>query len=733
MEYNELYRLLKANRIAEVLPAVKEKAAVVGNWEVTEDIDRIWTTYQQMLQFMLSGVNDPQSQTIRSGLCYELLQDVARLERLDRIKNRPSEKYVSIYKEQKNVPSFEWLVARCESVASQLLATDQDELLRDTVKQHRLQELEQENETVLVQLFHWTWTSGFWQNGDIEQANRILFSEHIGSEAKAVFVSAVTLSLLEFIDPVKVQFLFDAYLTDDQLVAQRCLVGIVLMLYLHFDLLSSHDELLQRLAAYCEDSTFVQAFYSTMMQLQLCCNTESVSSRMRNDIIPAIMQGKIRKDSERPVNLDDLTKHGENPEWMKNDQVDKKMHEMAELQMSGADIYYSSFSMLKGYPFFNLLPHWFYPFSFNNTLVPELKQVLSGKIGKMVRMMLKGSPFCNSDKYSLCFTFRTLGTFAEDAVETQINQQLNGENLDDLIDEAEQSQLKPVDIRRQYIFDLYRFFFSYPYKNQFVNPFVQLKEKPITPYSNPWLRTLLSEVDENKEQYADFLMRQSFYEAALQLFDSLPKNEFEDRYASLWQKIGFCHQKSGHTEEALRAYTVADTIKPNSKWTLTHLATLSSYIGKYADAAQYYKELLELHPDSTRYLQLAAQSLMQDNRFDEALQLVYKLAYLEDTDDNKRLLSWCLIAVGKKEEAAAQLQDLMQGSGIHDVRTMSLQAVLLLVDNKPREAYNLLHSIDIDDTLRKQIKRQLHVLAHLQIVRQSMIQLFLDALILHID
>ena len=169
-----------------------------------------------------------------------------------------------------------------------------------------------------------------------------------------------------------------------------------------------------------------------------------------------------------------------------------------------------------------------------------------------------------------------------------------------------------------------------------------------------------SEVDENKEQYADFLMRQSFYEAALQLFDSLPKNEFEDRYASLWQKIGFCHQKSGHTEEALRAYTVADTIKPNSKWTLTHLATLSSYIGKYADAAQYYKELLELHPDSTRYLQLAAQSLMQDNRFDEALQLVYKLAYLEDTDDNKRLLSWCLIAVGKKEEAAAQLQDLIK-------------------------------------------------------------------------
>lgn len=730
MDFNEIRQELRGNHLATVFPSIRSKAASIGNWEVAEEVETLWMTYQQMLQFMLDGMKDPQSQQIRKRICHDLLVATAKLERLERLKNHVGERYVNAQKELKNIPTFESLVNSLETVSMDIANMERDELVRDTVRQYNL---EQVHEATLLQLFHWIWTSEIWQNNDVEQANRILFSDYINSHDKSLFVSAVTLSLLEYNDILKVLFLLDCYLVEDLAVSQRALIGFVIVFYLSFDQLRDNSELFDRLMVYRDDATFVHDVYSIMMLLQFSCTTDRIASKMRNDIIPAIMQGQMKNaTNQTKIDTEEFTKHGENPEWIDDAKVNKKMREMANLQLDGADIYYSSFAMLKGYTFFGQLPHWFYPFSFNTILVPELKQVLSGKMGKLVKLLLKGSPFCNSDKYSICFTFKTLGRFGEDAVEAQLNQQLDGESINQLIEDAETTQPSKIDICRQYIFDLYRFFYVYPYKQQFVNPFEALKREPITPYSNDWLAILLGEEEEEKAHYADFLMRKEFYGTALQMFESLRKNEFEEVYADVWQKIGFCHQKLKRTEDAIHAYETANSLKPNSKWTLTHLVSLYVHQGDVVKAVKLYQELLDIEPNNLKFLFGMAQALMNSGDNEGAQRYLYKALYIDDTSVSvKLLLSWCLIMSKQNGQASKYVSEVL-AKDAQNKEAQLLVALVQLCEGHVREAYSLLKPF-INDAVKDEIMEKLSTLAKQDIISCATATLFMDALMLNID
>ncbi len=736
MDYKDILSKLRQENLAETFPLIRQKASEIGNWELTEKSENLWDTYQQMLQFMLQGMDDTQSERIRTDICHQLSFVVRRLERLERIKMHPEEKFVSASKEMKRITSFESIVTQLETVANEMNEVAHDELIRDSIRQHRMEGLKAQHESVLLNLFNWTWTSEVWRHADVDQANRIILSDSIPANDKAVFIAATTLSLLEFADSTKVLFLLDSYLVEDPLVSQRALVGFLLVFHLFFERLKENQELKDRLDIYSDDATFIHDLYAAMMQLQMSCTTDSVTSRMRNDIMPALMQGltKRRKAENNTINTDEFVKNGENPEWMDDEKMNKKMHEMAEMQLDGADIYFASFSMLKGYSFFQQMPHWFYPFSLDDaTYTPELKKFADGTVNKVIRLILGGSPFCNSDKYSLCFTFSQLGSMAESAVEAQINSQIpDGMGLEELADDAELQRPKKSDICRHYVFDLYRFFNLYPYKQQFLNPFTHLSKHPITPQSNPWLQHLLSGDKDEMAQYADFLMRKAFYEAALSIFTTIATNEFDPDLASIWQKIGFCHQKLGHATEALYAYNVANSIKPNSKWTLSHLATLSYQAGQMDKAATYYQALLEMSPDNLKYLQQAAQSLMQSNCFDEALPLLYKASFLdEDSPRVQLLLAWCLLVNQKKEEAMPHIQSLLTEDTTHEEASI-LRGLALLIDRKIREAYQQLRPIVSEDHVAE-VRQKLHTLEQRQLVPHNIAILFMDALTLHID
>ena len=167
-----------------------------------------------------------------------------------------------------------------------------------------MEALKDQHETAMLNLFNWTWTSEVWQHADVELANRIIVSDCIAANDKAVFIAAVALSLFEFVDAAKVLFLLDCYLVEEDVVSQRALVGFLLVFHFFFDQLKDNQDLHDRLRIYSDDTTFIHDLYATMMQLQMSCTTESVTSKMRNDIMPALMQGVVKKRKTDTQNID---------------------------------------------------------------------------------------------------------------------------------------------------------------------------------------------------------------------------------------------------------------------------------------------------------------------------------------------------------------------------------------------------------------------------------------------
>lgn len=740
MDYINIRQELQKGNIAKVFPSLRQSVETLGNWELSQEVENLWMTYQQMLSFMLNGIKDPQAEKMRMGIADKLKMCADRMERMERLNTHKEEKYVSIRRGLKNVQSLEEIVSHLEAVSIELEEVRGDELLRPSIKEHKLEELMHSHEEWLLTLFNWTWTSDIWQSIDADQANRIMFSERIKESDKCVFVSAVTLAMMEFYDARKMTFLLDSYLLQETAVAQRAIVGAVLMMYLYHEEMKNDESIWQRLIMYSEDEEFVHELYSTMMQLQLSSTTDTVSERMRNDIMPTIMMGKIMKDNpsdsikDHLKALGELTKNGENPEWLNPDnisesKVERMINEMAELQTSGSDIHFCTFASAKGYPFFRDVAHWFYPFSMKEPMVADVDKLMKSSISKIMSLMLQERAFCNSDRYSFVYMFQSMG-ITGNMLEEQVMSQLHDvENLDEVLEQRAKQEVSKADVRRHYIFDLYRFYYSFPYHVQFSNPFAKLKEKAVTPLSNACLGLYTNNAE--MERYADFLMRKEFYDAALSLFSHINPNEVEPKNASVWQKIGFCHQKLKHNDLAIHAYNIADILKPDSKWTLTHLASLAMSEGMHDEAVKYYNNLLEIEPENKKYLIGLAKALTDSNKNGEAIQILYKLIYLEKASTKEKLLlAWCLILEGQNDKASKYIDEVAGKEADNSTATL-LRSIILLTEGNVRDAHTLL-SIkkrknaeplhDLDEMLAAMVEHQK--------LERTQAQLFTDALTL---
>lgn len=739
MDYIDIKHSLYKNNLCDTFPKIREKAKQLGNWDIIEEVENLWTTYQSMMLFSMKGIKDSKAMDIRRSICRDLAIAVGKMERNERMATRGDLKYVSTAKSLRGIQSLEQIANSLEASAVEIERVKSDEAMKDSVRQYEMDKLEKEHEETLLRMFKWVWTSEPWHNSDVHQANRIIFSDNLNSAEKAILISAVSLALQELTDKRKALFLLDCYLIDDALIAQRALVGFILALltdgtgFYHTD-----EDFESHLLVYKEDASFIKDFYAVLTQIHMSCKTDSVSSKMLNDILPIISKEVTKRKGKatenQMIDIKELTKNGENPEWLENEKFEKKIREMSDMQLHGEDIYYSSFASMKGYPFFSELPHWFYPYSAEYPLIPEQKKfVNNGIIGKLQNAMLKSSPFCNSDKYSLIFTFNTIGKMGEHFMEEQINEKIAGEeNIDDLIENAERDMVKRKDVSRHYIFDLYRFFHSYPYKFQFMNPFKMIADKPVNPFEDKLLADLLTNDEEELQNYADFLMRKEFYEVALDLYKRLAKNEFDEELASVWQKKGFCHQKLGQLNDAVHSYYVANNLKPNSKWTLSHLASLYASNGNHEEARKHYALLLDIEPENIKYLGNCAKAAISLGDYEHAKSLLHKANFLdEESVAIQQELAWCLI-LNKECDSAFTYINKMLAQNPDDKKTKELYALGMIVSGNTEEGFNrykeLLEEEEITDERLAAITR----LKERKVVDETLVDLLIDALKLKI-
>lgn len=658
--YEEIIKLLSQNRLKEALVEMIVYASQTFDWQLKNEIEQLQTSYSLMLQYTAKGMKDPNKETL-----YNKLRQTA-YELVDRIHiTAESPKghglYYDVMRTQHLMPthSFGELQLQLEGYtedigAAPLIYTDKAK--RET----EVEKIQKGHEKAIDELFEKIWVSVNWNDTEREEAHALLQSPLVQVNDLSIMVSAVTVSLLHVFDIRKFMFLIEAYNHSDAMVNQRALVGIAISCFYHDSRISLYPKATLRLNELNENPEFIYSLHNVQIQLLLSAReTQKIDKKMREEIIPEMLKNPFIRNPhlgiEEMEETEDL-----NPEWEKWNDPDKwispklgdQLFELGELQFSGADIYMSTFSQLKNYPFFRKISHWFYPFDLQYLGIidePDIDTTNGMSTMSILTLLFKTETFCNSDKYSFYFSLKEMPEEHRKFIRTQISEQQEiGEGIKEQLKEMSQAPLrvKAELISRQYIQDLYRFFKLWRRRHETHDIFTDTLDL--------WCLKSLSTALHHKDyinKLADYLFVHDYLEEAKGLYnDSIQM--YNPNNAELLQKVGYICQKTGDFENAIQFYLKADVLSPDNTWNNRHLALCYKKEKEYGKAVEYFKKVEQAQPDNLNIALQTGQCLIALEQYDEALAYFFKIEYLDKKPKNaRRGIGWCYFITGKYQDA----------------------------------------------------------------------------------
>lgn len=643
-QYQQITIFLEKSRLNEALAHIEALLQNCNNWELSNRLEQVQTTYQYMLQYMRQGVKDPDRSKVYKKLSAEAweIADQARIKLLDEV----SSHFYHTLRRNPNKLSVEYDLAHLQKVLEGF--SDEMAVCRLTPGYQGLDEILKRHEETYQILFLITWSNSHWSSKDATQAHDILHSELVPVNDLCLFVSAITLSLMEAFDEQKVNWLLDATRHTSTQVNQRALIGLLLTLHIYSNRIGLYPELKSRIILCGEDTSFSKQVNRIYIQLLRSQETEKIDKKMRDEIIPEMMKSaSIMRNIK--FGFEETEENDFNPDWdevFEKSGLGDKMREMNELQMEGSDVYMSTFAQLKSYPFFREPHNWFYPFDVQNSSVIHQVGLNPSDEKSILSIILRSGFFCNSDKYSFCFTIAQMPQSQREIIFSQMAPQ---DQLD-LMEEKNAATMKNFSesaevISNQYIHDLYRFFKLSQRRGEFRNIF----QEEIALHRNPVLKEMLQK-PEYIADVADFHFKKEHPVEALELYRLLI--EYKKADANIFQKVGFCLQKEKRYQEAIDAYLKADVLKPDNLWTLRHIAACLRQIKNYSAALEYYHKVETIQPENNKILFYIGSCYAEQGEYDEALQYFFKLDYLENNCIKAwRGIGWCSFVNGKTEQA----------------------------------------------------------------------------------
>ena len=645
-QYQHIVSLLEQKRLKEAQVQLEAFLWNCNDWTLRNRLEQAKVSYQYMLQYMRQGVNDPERQKLYRQLLAETreLAEQARISLLDEVSTHY---YHALHKNKRNMEAgygmSSWLKV-LESFPDDMAVC---QLMPDN-KQSLDSALQRHEETAQY-LFLTTWGNSGWTAEEEREARMYLESELLPVNDLCLFTGAVLLSLMECFDPRKFSWLLDAATHADTQVSQRALVIIAIVLHIHPNRLWLYPELEARLSLLNEDGSFGKQLNRVYIQLLRSQETEKIDKKMREEIIPEMMKNVSIMRNMKYGFEENMDEDDRNPDWEKafeESGLGDKIREMNELQLEGADVYMSTFAQLKSYPFFQNPHNWFYPFDMQHSgIIREFGLKPTGD-NAILSLILQSGFFCNSDKYSLCFTMAHI----PQAQRNMMLSQMTSQDLNELMDESKSSGLRqyaqrPDVISNQYIHDLYRFFKLSQRRHEFRDIF---KEK-IALHRIPALKDILRK-PELLVTIADFHFRKEHPAEALGIYQEVIDMNYAD--ADIFQKTGYCLQKEKRYKEAISAYRKADVLKPDHIWTIRHLATCYRQLRDFASALEYYRKVEAMQPENRNVTFFIGSCLAEQERYEEALQCFFKLDLMEnDCIKAWRAIGWCSFVSGKSEQA----------------------------------------------------------------------------------
>lgn len=628
---------LRQQRVNEALRLLEEKIDSSLLAYVGDDLTIIKSNYHYLTSYFLQNSSDPQRTEVLQKIMrklWELLDTVSEM--LYR-----KELHATFYQEQNNY--FRKLHEPLDSLQKSIDSFHESFTDRLTY------------EGALEQLFDY-----FWFESDYSPESMALFKAAMHNpfwkEAeKSLLVSALTFNMWRGFSASKWEMLFDACYTDCELTKQRALVGVVFNMSQQHNRLAYYPHLERLFTLLLEQEDAKESLRQITFQIIRTSETKRINQKMSEEIIPELL--KAQQELKGKFNPETLMEMGEEErnewgEFMEQSGVGKTMQEMQELQMSGSDIYLTTFSALKRTPFFRNTHHWFLPFDTNRT---EIASLFAHKGNTLINAFIASNTLCHTDKYSFCMALQGMSKQEQETTFSSMSGEL--EELQEMINENREIKSESKkQLSNQYIQDLYRYFEYGPAHLALENMF----KHSLLLHKNSYFEQLFS-TPEELLAVGSFYFEKRCFPQAVELLErvktTLPSPQ-------LFKQIGFCHQQASDFINAIVAYDTADLLEPDNHKTLKHLAYCARQMGDKEKALGYYERIETLYPEDYRNRLYLAHCLLDMNEVGRAKQVYAKLHF--EYPGQKSVwkgLAWCYFVEGDYMQSERYWSQLLAERG----------------------------------------------------------------------
>lgn len=616
--YKRTINKLDERHLGEALELLQELANVLGDWKLLDEVADVNSAYGLLLYYMEQGNNDPareQQHTNFIATCYNIAEKAAQTERA----------------------LVTGTSARMRSISE--ILKDMENLELKNITSEPCEEDANKHVELYTELFNASYDSFLWNDEAAAQAQEVIDSALIAENDKVLMASGLFINCLQAFDARKIIFFADNYSTaTSSMLRIRMLVAVAFTLYTYRNRLFAYPAITSKLKDLCNNPRFTTDMQNLQKLIIESLSTHEVDRKMREEIIPAML--KSHNFNPEKFGIDSLEEISEsNPEW-KN--FEQQVGKLAELEAAGADIYYSTFSTLKRYPFFNNAANWLYPFEENHPGIP--KQIRKTGLKGIANALLKSDVLCDSDKYSFCMLTTQM---TDGQVNMIISQLPEMGGYDTAIAQTSESTC------RNYLRNLFRFFYLYSGKSKPANPF----ETDMSLLDcNELAEAFKDKTEINK--ISAYAIKKGKYDMAISFLLLSETKGFAD--SEVYQELGFCYQKKKSYFDAIAAYEKANALSGDSKWTLQHLAQTNRIVGNYKDALNYYRLLETAKGEDAKIAFRCGECLVHLESYDDAMHEFFKAEYLNpDMTAATRAIAWCSILTDDIKQARKYYDKLL--------------------------------------------------------------------------
>ena len=427
---------------------------------------------------------------------------------------------------------------------------------------------------------------------------------------------------------------YDFILRQRDMVQQHLAGALFLSLWEHYD--AEKMQLLNLLAeSECRRTHIASISYLLLLRIRhkglvplMPSLPKSVLSRKGRKLIATVQyEFLLMLVSEK-----DMEKEMKEAEGITNDLLSGKetmdvgkLKEIVELRgrylrnrlKRGLDINLSKVALLHNCEYLRRISHWFLPFDKTHPLFQSVMIDDNGNEKQKFSTLVDLIMDCDIDKLA------TLFLVANDKDFSKAAQQLEEQELPDI-----QNPTIPEYTFRFIMQDLYRFFMHSPLHSQLINPF-RAKE---TLLDLPEFSAFFTA--EESVKCCELLFELGREKQVLAILDKVIERDGASASALLLKGKALRRQKQ--FTEAISCARSAEMLEPENIDILQFL--VESYVmqERHEEELEYLQKLAQLQPENKKLPYLIAKAMDKAGRREEALALFFKLDYEMDDDEEDR-------------------------------------------------------------------------------------------------